>query len=49
MILKVAFVQAICDYHKHDLRKPKDGLKKKGPTSFASILKGIIKPQDVGR
>ena len=43
MISKVETVQPVCNHLKHDLQKPKDGLKKKEATSFASVLEDTIK------
>ncbi len=45
MILKVALVQPVYDYHKQDLYKSKEGFNKKKSTSFASVLENTIKCQ----
>jgi len=49
MILKVEFAQLVYNHHKHNLRKPKEGLSKKEATSFASVFKNVIKAQSAGR
>lgn len=43
MIFKIEIAQPVFDYRKQDSHKPKDGLKKKESTSFASVLENIIK------
>lgn len=44
MILKVASIQPVRDHHKQNFRnQSKDGLNKKKPTSFASVLEDTIK------
>jgi hypothetical protein len=44
MVSKIEKItQPVFDYRKHNLQKPKDGLKKKESTSFASVLENTIK------
>jgi hypothetical protein len=43
MVSKIEIAQPVFDYRKHNLQKPKAGLKKKESTSFASVLENTIK------
>jgi hypothetical protein len=45
MVSKIEIAQPVFDYRKHNLQKPKDGLKKKESASFASVLENTIKSQ----